>query len=866
MAHSTDTTSSNSKEPPAPHSQAKQGNSQNSQFLSEAPSSEPPSREPQTPLSRDQVPLIIKLLKAHKSREWEAIKSKVGPLNLLDLPVDVLRLIVKEASLLSSTQLTFVMILLTEHWVHSLTIPNIYARFDIVWPDASLTTTDSKSIDALTYGLSTLCLGSKFAQRTRWLGGTPLGNLSPSQKLSDNQYAKYTRKFSLGNGPSDWTSEYMITKETGKMLGTLVAIAVGKMINLETFVWDMPTGVLSDIFMGLASLQDHHAEGESKLEKVWIRWHDNSDTSPASTTVSSPTHPLPPPPPLSGPAPGSTMTPTGNTITPGTFPPWAQTISYSECRVEYPTFSVLSPLKSLTVLDIDELAYLDEMSVLIERSLSSLRELRVGISQKAQTLEFAQTWDGIHLEQVDHDARWPGDNHIGDKRLGGVLGVLVGRIYDIRRKSDPTGQEGASSASSAEQSRHVHFQDDDTSSGSNGGVASSSVAASDSTAHINTLVQPRGYYVSQTEPWQASASCRRTRDRLDGKLTLRTLALERVALSMQVCTKAIDWSVLTDLTILNCDGYDALWRVLRRHFQPTPTSYGSSAGTAAQYHLALKHIHTDMTSPSLVAFLKETLAPNSLEVLFLQDRRRRVPAPPAVTIDQIFKGPIKRHRSSLKKLLLDSSDRRARPLGNSWVPWKLSSDLVSYITSGRMGSLKELAAAFDYKDWHPFLQRLPNIPQLRSLHIPHMLEHLAGTFEPKELAYQLVDIITLRPEVQLCYVGIGNKCFEILEARNGDGNNTPDQHGYGATALPADNDEDDTVSDGGEETEDDDDGDDMAGTDNEDDMTEVSDDGESEADSIQESDYDEPEPRLRLREILFYDDKVAVFKARHGRL
>ncbi len=26
------------------------------------------------------------------------------------------------------------------------------------------------------------------------------------------------------------------------------------------------------------------------------------------------------------------------------------------------------------------------------------------------------------------------------------------------------------------------------------------------------------------------------------------------------------------------------------------------------------------------------------------------------------------------------------------------------------------------------------------------------------------------------------------------------------------------------------------------------------------------EPRLKLREILFYDDKVAVFRGRHGRL
>ena len=33
-----------------------------------------------------------------KKGQWEAIKKKTGPLRLLDLPVDILRLIVKEAS------------------------------------------------------------------------------------------------------------------------------------------------------------------------------------------------------------------------------------------------------------------------------------------------------------------------------------------------------------------------------------------------------------------------------------------------------------------------------------------------------------------------------------------------------------------------------------------------------------------------------------------------------------------------------------------------------------------------------------------------------------------------------------------------
>ncbi len=32
-----------------------------------------------------------------KTREWECVRKKTGPLNLLDLPVDILRLIVKEA-------------------------------------------------------------------------------------------------------------------------------------------------------------------------------------------------------------------------------------------------------------------------------------------------------------------------------------------------------------------------------------------------------------------------------------------------------------------------------------------------------------------------------------------------------------------------------------------------------------------------------------------------------------------------------------------------------------------------------------------------------------------------------------------------
>jgi hypothetical protein len=116
------------------------------------------------------------------------------------------------------------------------------------------------------------------------------------------------------------------------------------------------------------------------------------------------------------------------------------------------------------------------------------------------------------------------------------------------------------------------------------------------------------------------------RERLEGKLRLQTLELERVPLSVAVLQKAFDWSVLTNLTILDCPQHEKLWYMLRRHFQPTPiggshtAKHGSSG--SLQYHLNLKKIHTDAASPALINFLKETLAPNTLETLFLQDRKR----------------------------------------------------------------------------------------------------------------------------------------------------------------------------------------------------------------------------------------------------
>ncbi|KAI9640999.1 hypothetical protein NHQ30_010426 [Ciborinia camelliae] len=922
---------------------------------------------------------ISNLLK-DKEHEWTSVVEKRdGPLRLLDLPMDILKEIVKEVT--HTNDLTS--LALTHSALHNLAIPYIYSRFDIVWPDAHATSDPRTGVDALTYGLSTLCMGNAFTisnpaqsfvckhcgtdNSTDCSHEAKPGPSSAPRRIG-NEYPQFTRKFSLGNGPTDWVQEYLITKESGKMLGTLVALAVARMINLETFVWDMPTGVLRDVWLALSSLQYKSPKQECRLERVWVRWHDNTEAIHMSPTQ----NPNSPAITTNQMLAGTVMNSIGWVAPPGSSTNSSastQSMAYSQGRVEYPTLSVLPPLQSLSVLDIDEVDYLDEMSVLVERSKDKLRELRVGISTKAIHRDFALPWDGPELQQVDHEAKWPGASNIGERRLGGVLGIILGRVFDVRKKPRarterrdlrPTSIPFVGNSQQLNQQNDNNTAEDAvpeiagdifmesgwsnkespvTSDGPNPPGVAFNIEADSLPDNVDpdqekslssTLLSPHSDMDSLTAlisehqltsdndvtahdilqphipsdipaepPLRRSQSSNRkqahfpeispsARDRLEGKLRLQTLELERVPLSVAVLQRAFDWSVLTNLTILDCPQHDKLWSTLRKHFAPSPIGNHTSTRQSTQmlYYLNLRKVHTDAASPSLIAFLKETLAPNTLETLFLQDRKR--PPNSLVTIESIYRGPLKRHRASLKKLLLDSSERPPRNVNSSaesskWKAWMPNRDVLNFITSGRMSSLRELSIAIDYKDWHHFLQRLPQVPQLRSLSVPFIADHITPLFDPKELAHQILDVIFLRPEVELCYVGISHKCFEILENRPHEelSHLSSDPHASAANGGPITDDEDDEDDEDGsegdegddEDEEEDDNGTAIAPIDPDETEDELSDgdgdeDGENDEDSWDgASDCDgKGKVRLRLREILFYDDKVAIFKARHGRL
>ncbi len=160
---------------------------------------------------------------------------------------------------------------------------------------------------------------------------------------------------------------------------------------------------------------------------------------------------------------------------------------------------------------------------------------------------------------------------------------------------------------------------------------------------------------------------------------------------------------------------------------------------------------------------------------------------------------------------------------------------------------------------------------LRSLYVPYIADHVYGNdLDPKELALQIVDIIALRPEILICYMGISSKCFEILENRNPDESTYHDSATSSANAGPdgvGDTDEDsDEADDQDDDHDDHDDANEATGStpfvDSDGTDSDVAEGTVGDSDDDEVSESGRTRPKLKLREILFYDDKITIFKAR----
>ena len=583
--------------------------------------------------------------------------------------------------------------------LHALAIPYIYSRFDIVWPESLPTTDPPGGVDALSYGLATLVMGedifhtlppsnssagscSNCGCNGQSATTTPRTGIKRTRR--GNYFAQYTRKFSIGNGPPIWVKEYSVNKETGKLLGTLVALAVARMINLEAFIWDMPTGVLKDVWVALASLADRPGH-ECRLEHVWVRWHNNSGNSMRSVRSTSGSQILLP-----------------VTHSSPNLPLSAQSLLHKYGHVEYPTLSILPPLKSVSVLNIDEPSYLEELAVLIERSRYRLKELRIGMAH----INGAAKWQeptGDMPFQPNTTTTWP--------KAGGILEVLSGTSHDTS-PSELTVQKDSHSVEShaSQQAEQSPMSTDslDTSCAQHQSTTAESSNTSATQQRAETFSNPepndaqRSKDVSQdsnkplAKPGVPDSKSDVENHRI--QLKLEVLELERVSIFVPAMWWTLDWTKLTTLTILGCKGHEKLWRVLRRQYAPSMTQQDGTKNTShGEFRLRIKNIHTDAVSPYLLLFIKDALAPNTLETVFLHERVPYYNS--TVSIDGIYRNVLRRHRTSLKRVLVKVWGLNSTNTGDRWRKWMFNREVISFVTSGKMPRLRELSMAIDMKDW-----------------------------------------------------------------------------------------------------------------------------------------------------------------------
>lgn len=466
------------------------------------------------------------------------------------------------------------------------------------------------------------------------------------------------------------------------MLGTLVALAVARMPNLETFIWNVRTGILRDCWHALGSVNERGEYRNQSLQKVWVRFHDNADIVPNIPVTRCMTLPD-----------IDTLRPLHN--------PWRSAIrgqptsnrllcSYG--NVEWPSLSILPPLRSLNVLDIDEPPYLEELSLLVSRSIDCLRELRLGLAIDVPRLGFTSS---RMFDFPDDHCEWStykgalvlilSKVYFGNHRTGGTASGLPEVCWG---KTSPALRSSTCNATSTSNGRHPDHADD----------PADSVVPVDSDGRDSS--EPMQCPSSDGPPWISVEPMHQEPKRL----RLEVIELERINIAVPIMLATIDLSFVTSLTLLSCDSHEKLWKSLRRIYTPrlmAATTEGSSTSL-----MRLRKLHTNTVSSALMAFLKETLAPNSLETLILQDGGMVTDEPAVrgyyestVSIGTICRGPLRRHRSSLKKVLIDSTQRTPNGTTRDWRRWKCDRDSLSYLTSGKMNALREVSVSLDYKDW-----------------------------------------------------------------------------------------------------------------------------------------------------------------------
>ncbi|WZH41589.1 uncharacterized protein QYS62_002542 [Fusarium acuminatum] len=298
----------------------------------------------------------------------EASTSPKRKLTFLDLPHETQQGILSHCS-----QSELICCALVSRHFHELAAALLYRSFNILFPDDDDVRFESP-IDGLAGGLDTFT-------------------------TSDYNYAKHLRELSMDTVSTGIKAEhaykpYLYSTSCGKFLNTLLYLTLKKATSLETFRWNIRVELSRPVYREL-----HKIETLTKLH-IRLQAGDTYYTTPPPLPLSidnlppAPTHwsdipppppPGPPPPVFSAPLAGAMASLPVLTSPPPLLPSSKQfskskTGKRGSTAHDPATLSGFKKLKSLSVLDIDNVELVPELKTCVRNSSATLTELHLSLS------------------------------------------------------------------------------------------------------------------------------------------------------------------------------------------------------------------------------------------------------------------------------------------------------------------------------------------------------------------------------------------------------------------------------------------------------------------------------------------------------
>ncbi|KAJ4164768.1 hypothetical protein LMH87_006430 [Akanthomyces muscarius] len=216
-------------------------------------------------------------------------------------------------------------------------------------------------------------------------------------------------------------------------------------------------------------------------------------------------------------------------------------------------------------------------------------------------------------------------------------------------------------------------------------------------------------------------------------LAIEVLRIDLLPTKASVICRALNLSVLKELTLLNVGSQAPIWTALAKENAAKP--------------LPLRSIFTDNVSTTFLNFASRL---EELHELFLLERSvDHLPASftprASVTIDQIRRLVLKKHIRTLKRLMIKDESKEANWDANE-------KTMMTICVQG--SNLEELAVSMNRNAVHIFMQYFHELVNLRAINILHFKNNDTCLWVVRETLRFMVDNLSHYPKMKLEWIAM----------------------------------------------------------------------------------------------------------------